>query len=180
VQYATTFNVSLGNTCTSNVTNHPTIIYATGACTIAGTFLARGVDNGVSGVAGDGGGSGGGGGGGAAAGTVGTASGYFNGFGFTTGGALGASSGGTGAAGNVPTLEMQRLIWTRAGGLYLGGGAGGGGGSAGPAGGKAGQGLVLSCASIDFSGVIDVSGAPGANSTANSVEPQQAVGRDMC
>lgn len=168
IKYATTFTVASGNTCTANVLDNPLTVYATGACTIAGAINARGVDGGVSLIA-DAGGAGGGGGGGAAAGATGTGSQFVNGVAGVsagTGGALGGNAGGNGAALGVAS---QRIEWTLARGYFLGGGKGGQGGSSGSAGGNGGQGVVLVCGSVNFTGAIDVSGAPGGASTGNSI-----------
>jgi hypothetical protein len=168
IKYATTFTVASGNTCTANVLNNPLTVYATGACTIAGAINARGIDGGVSLIA-DAGGAGGGGGGGAAAGVAGIGSQFVNGVAGVsagTSGTLGGNPGGTGAALGVAS---QRIEWTLARGYFLGGGKGGQGGSSGGTGGNGGQGVVLVCGSINFTGTIDVSGAPGGASTGNSI-----------
>jgi hypothetical protein len=170
IKYFTTFTVAGGNTCTDASTNAPTIIYATGACTIAGTLNARGADGGISGP-GDVGGSAGAGGGGTLAGTAGGNSQptYMTFTQYTPGGAAGAASGGTGGNGGTPGTSVQRGLWNFAHGQPLGGAAGGRGGSSGGLGGYGGQVVILQCASINFTGSIDVSGAPGADSTGNSL-----------
>jgi hypothetical protein len=168
-KYATTFTIANGATCTSNVVNTPVTIYATGACTIAGTLNARGIDGGSLSVgAVDYGGGGGGGGGGAAAGAVGISAAITN-FAVSTGGPGGALGGNVGIAAVALNANIARYAWNSATGWYHGGGVGGAGGSAGGAGGKGGQGIVLTCASINFTGAINVSGAPGGDSTGNSI-----------
>src|SRR5205807_1948963 len=107
----TTFTVSGGNTCTSNI-NNTLVIRATGTCTIAGTINARGVDLTNSSSIAIGGAAGGGSGGGAAAGasgssvTVNWASGG-GGVGLLSGGNAGASSGGNGFNGSTPAVTGQ-------------------------------------------------------------------------
>jgi hypothetical protein len=169
VKYLTTFNVSVGNTCTSNAINAPTIIYATGSCTIAGRLNARGVDSGV-GAVGDSGGSGGGGGGGTAAGTAGSTSQYSTMLytALTAGGTVGGAGGGAAGNGGSPGTSQQRTLWTTPHGILLGGAKGGAGGSSGGAAGPGGQALVLVCASINFTGTIDVSGQTGTAAAANT------------
>jgi hypothetical protein len=170
VKFATTFNVSVGNTCTANSAAQALTVYATGACTIAGTLNARGQDGGVS-TTGMLGATGGGGGGGAAAGIVGSASGIYPPTTTVFGGTAGVLSGGVGGAGSTPNVQSQRYGWTFASGNFTGGSKGGAGGSSGGAGGNGGQSLILVCASVSVAatGVIDVTGAAGGNSTGNSI-----------
>ena len=173
VKYATTFNVSVGNTCTANSTGVPLTIYATGACTIAGTLNARGVDGGSS-LLGDGGGSGGGGGGGTGAGLAGIIS-YIAAYSTTNAyqasgaGTAGTAGGNVGGNASAPSANAQRILWNNPRPGYYGGGAGGRGGSSGGLGGNGGQAVVITCASINFTGTIDVSGAVGANSSGNNL-----------
>ena len=173
VKYATTFNVSVGNTCTANSLSVPLTVYATGACTVAGTINARGGDGGSS-LLGDGGGAGGGGGGGTGAGVTGNFS-YIAAYGTAniyqasgagTGGLAGGAAGGNGA---TPSANAQRILWNTSRPGYYGGASGGRGGSTGGLGGVGGQAVVLTCASINFTGTIDVSGAAGANSSGNNL-----------
>ena len=173
VKYATTFNVSVGNTCTANSTGVPLTIYATGACTIAGTLNARGVDGGSS-LLGDGGGSGGGGGGGTGAGLAGIIS-YIaaytatNAYQASGAGVAGTAGGNVGGNATVPSANAQRILWNTPRPGFYGGAAGGRGGSSGGLGGNGGQAVVMTCASINFTGTIAVDGAAGANSSGNNL-----------
>lgn len=169
VIYATTFDIAAGNTCTVNFSGSglPLEVHATGACTIAGKILADGANKGGSnGGAGDGGASGGGGGGGSAAGSSASTNNLSV---YSAAQSGGASSGGAGPNGAALSTTQQRWSyhWPRA--MYTGGSRGGTGGSSGPSGGGGGQGILFVCGSINFSGVIDVSGAAGASSTGNSM-----------
>ena len=169
IKYATTFNVSAGHTCVGNSGNSPLIIFATGACTVAGTISARGVDD-TAAAFGTYGGAGGGGGGGTAAGTAGVSTLTSNGIlQIAAGGTAGTSSGGT--AGNGAAFSssgFQRAALQSALGVTLGGSKGGAGGSSGGGGGNPGQAVILDCASVVNTGIIDVSGAPGNPATANT------------
>ncbi len=153
-------------------TTMPLIIRSTGTCTIAGTISAS-PNTSSDGLTNNsfGGGSGGGGGGGTAAGSSGN-----SGNTGSSGGSAGAASGGAGGNGGTGNYwtELQRTISSQGVSLsnFLnkawGGAAGGAGGSSGGAGGAGGGVVILDCQSIDFTGTIDVSGAPGGNATANN------------
>jgi hypothetical protein len=164
VVFATTFTVSNGNTCTTTAGNGGFEIYATGACTIAGTLTA-GSNN--SALGGDFGGSGGGSGGGAAGGAAGSPSGNFQPLTLSAGGTAGGI-GAAGGAGNTISANQQRWVWTKPNGIFIGGARGAQGGSSGGAYGTGGPGILLSCASINFTGTINVAGIAGTSSAANS------------
>jgi hypothetical protein len=175
---ATSFQIDSGAyVYTSIVSSMGFVVHSQGACNLYGTMLLNGVKstwpNTNKGICGA---SSGGSGGGSAAGASGVAS-YpataEAGTGQTNGGAAGASSGGNGGNGASIASQLQRaLAADGAGGLdglYLTGATGVQGGSTGGAGGYAGQGLVMSCASINGTGgVIDLSGAYGMPPAANS------------
>jgi len=151
------------------------LAFVNGSCTIAGTIAATALVNVTSG---NGGGSGGGGGSGAALHTTGV-----NGSDsvvFGTANVVTAASGGVGggtrrsmtlpgAPGSTPTAASQKFVW---GGAItdgvLAGSQGGAGGNSGGVAGLPGGGVVLVCASINFSGTIDVAGGPGQNAAAGS------------
>lgn len=174
VKYYTNFTVPFGNTVT--VTGSGLTVYATGACTIAGTISA--VGGWTSSNSPMAGGPSGGSGGGTAAGTAGqnsfaTAASFGNAA--AIGGTAGASSGGAG--GNAATIgsanRMFLSIGGGTGGQYFAGGKGSQGGSTGGAGGGGGAGVTLICQSITgtdgtHTGIIDASGLPGVPPTANS------------
>ena len=151
--------------------NVPWVIRSTGTCTIAGTLSASASATGGLSGANAGAGSGGGGGGGTAAGSAGSTN-YPSG---TVGGSAGAGAGGAGGAGNPQSGNYAHTYAAR-GSLTgpsvttaLGGSAGGAGGSSGGAGGKGGGVVVLDCATINFTGTIDVSGGAGGASTGNNI-----------
>ena len=168
VEYATTFTVPLGQTCTVNTSTGLTV-HATGACTINGTLLAQS-NAGTSGALG---GSGGGGGGGTGAGTAGTGTIAYP---YVTspllgGGTAGTASGGAGGTGNAESATQQRQLYQAAGlndGLLLGGDKGGAGGSTGGAGGTSGGSVVLICGSITGTGTINASGIAGTAAPGNN------------
>ena len=169
------FNISAGATAYASLfggsLNVPWVIHSTGTCTIAGTLSAspNGPGGGLTGV-GVGGGGGGGGGGGTAAGSTGSATGYAA----ATGGTAGAASGGPGGIGSTTGNNYYQAFVST--GVFpgtpvntqYGGAAGGNGGSSGGAGGKGGGVVILDCATINFTGTIDVSGASGGNAEANN------------
>ena len=175
---ATSFQIDSGAyVYTSIVSSMGFVVHSQGACNLYGTMLLNGVKstwpNTNKGICGA---SSGGSGGGSAAGASGVAS-YpataEAGTGQTNGCSAGASSGGIGDNGASIASQLQRaLAADGAGGLdglYLTGATGVQGGSTGGAGGYAGQGLVMSCASINGTGgVIDLSGAYGMPPAANS------------
>jgi len=162
--------IAAGASVTFVSQNPPLILRSTGACTIAGSILANGVMGAVTNY----GASGGGGGGGAAGGSAGSNA------GIGTAGGSGGAIGGVGGAGN-PTLASMYNIFISgfgpntqalvAGGTIepFGGSKGGQGGSAGGAGGAGGGAVILDCASMNFTGTIDASGAVGGASTGNSI-----------
>jgi len=150
------------------------LAFVNGACTIAGTIAAGAfIDE-----SGNGGGSGGGGGSGApshTSGVNGADSVVFGTANIVTA-ATGGLGGGTrrsvnqpGAPGSTPTAASQKFIW---GGAItygvIGGSIGGAGGNSGGAAGLGGGGVGLVCASINFTGAIDVSGGDGLNAPSGS------------
>jgi hypothetical protein len=168
-QWVSSFTVSAGATVQSGG-NGPIIIRATGTCNVAGTIanspnFASG--QGVSG-AGDFGGGGGGGGGGAAAGRFGLSTVGNGGSPLVPGGLPGAAGGGPGGPGATTVPAQYRPLLS--GGTFwpVGGSRGGQGGSGGPLGGQGGGVVILVCHTINFTGTIDVSGAPGIGASANS------------
>jgi len=168
-QFRTTFTVSKGNTCTDSTANRSLVVYATGACTIAGTIIANGAAGGSSG-SGDYGAGGGGGGGGAAVANAGSTTGPST-HTYISSGAAGTAGKSGGNAGSVGSY-MQRVAFSNPVGivgLYQGGAAGGRGGSGGGMEGNGGQAVILICSSINFSGTIDVSGSVGSPSMGDNV-----------
>jgi hypothetical protein len=149
-------NVSTGATLYNNLTA-PLIIRATGTCTIAGTVSVSSNSSSFSGSSGA-----------------------------TSWGGAGGGGGGT-AAGNAGNLAqsvsigLQHMFLSNGMGpigleaasssaSVFGGSAGGANGADGPPGGKGGGAIVLVCATINFTGTIDASGAPGRSSTANNMD----------
>ncbi len=163
------FNVSPGATVMNAGGNGPLIIRATGACTIDGTVIGNGnsLGGGISG-SGDFGGGGGGGGGGAAAGQIGRTTTVISGIPIVNGGPGGSAGGGTGQNGGTPSRAQYQSFLSNGSPWPGGGGAGGRGGSAGGLGGDGGTPIIFVCNTIEFSGTIDVSGANGANATADN------------
>jgi len=174
-KFYTDFTVPSGKTVTVDASKGGLVVHATGACTIAGSIVARNQD-GSSGVTG---GSGGGGGGGAAAGAKGKSS-YptiaASGFGAEDGGAFGAANGRAAGNGASMPASLIRAFSNSGGGadgLYLLGAGGGQGANSGGAGGAGGGGVVLICASISgndgaYDGVIDASGGYGLPAAADA------------
>jgi hypothetical protein len=177
-KYYTSFQVDAGAYVYSNLGSVGTpVIHSQGACNDYGTILINGAKStwpsSNKGVAG---GSSGGSGGGSSAGTAGVLS-YpsvsESGYGQVGGGGAGAASGGNGNNGASSPVATQRSIVNAGGGgldgAYLSGSAGVQGGNSGGAGGYPGGGFIQICASINGTGgTIDMSGANGANATANS------------
>jgi len=174
-RWYTSFNVSPGATVVSKANNGPFIIRSTGTCTIAGNVSNSANTGGGGGVLnkGDIAGAGGGGGGGTNAGSAG-----LNGIGdqqlpVILGGSGGAGSGGAGANGASPKASQYHVL-IGAGSLWpVGGATGGNGGNngagtAGGAGGVGGGPVIFICQAINFTGMIDASGAPGKNAPANN------------
>lgn len=168
----------------TGATNIPMIIRCSGPMIIGGT-MAHSVNVTANGgivtlVNSWGGGAGGGGGGGTAAGSATVAIGI-SGQTALAAGSAGAALGGNGGNGGGPLQaqyqryfvnEMIPLVTQLSGVLpanSLGGQPGGAGGSGGPAGGRGGGLIILVAPSISLTGVIDVSGGPGANSTGNNI-----------
>ena len=172
-KYYTTFNVSSGATVT---VSSSLIVHATGACTINGNILANGaaVTIGATAPKGAGGGSSGGSGGGAAAGTAGNISyqnNVYTGYAAAAGGTGGGASGGNGGYGVAMAAGYQRGIVDGGFGLdmYLAAGAiGTAGGSSGGSAGEQGGSVILICASITGTGIIDAAGGYGNPPSANS------------
>jgi hypothetical protein len=164
------FNVSAGATVENAGGNGPLIIRATGACTIDGTIIANGnsIGGGISGN-GDFGGGGGGGGGGKGAGYQGKNTQVITGIPIVNGGLGGTAGGGAGQNGTT-TFKNQYQAFLSSGSSWPGGGANGGtgGGSGGATGGNGGTPVIFVCNTIEFSGLIDVSGANGGNATASN------------
>ena len=175
--YYSSVTVSAGATMFVNLyggnLNVPEVIRSTGTCTIAGTISASVNSSSTTGLSGGsiGGGAGGGGGGGAAAGTAGSST-LPSG---TAGGTAGAASGGGGGDGQPEGAQfLNQFVSTGsfagpAMTYQMGGASGGAGGSGGGAAGKGGGVVVLDCATINFTGTIDVSGAAGGNASGNNV-----------
>jgi len=164
------FNVSPGATVVVGSTNGPLVIRATGACTIAGTISNSpntAAGGGIT-VNGDFGGGGGGGGGGAAAGLAGLTTVGDGGVPIVNGGAGGAAAGGNGGNALSPVNTQYRLLLSGGSFWPVGASRGGQGGSHGGLGGNGGGPVIFVCNSMNFTGTIDVSGAPGAPATANN------------
>jgi hypothetical protein len=173
-RWFSSFTVSAGATVVSLANNGPFVVRSTGTCTVAGT-ISNSVNTGNGGGVlneGDLGGAGGGGGGGAVAGSAGLNSVGDGNVVIVAAGAKGAAGQNGGNAAS-PTLSQYRTLIS--GGTYwaVGGSTGGAGGGngAGVAGGKGGNGggpVILVCNTINFTGTIDASGAPGQPAPANS------------
>ena len=146
---------------------------STGSCTVAGTISVSANSsayNGITSVA-NYGGNGGSGGSGSAAGAAGLAD-------LPAGTAAASVAGGVaGNPGTTPGAQYQRIalsgfppyVGEMSATFYIyGGSAGGAGGTSGGAGGKGGGMVILDCASINFTGTIDVSGTAGGNAPGNS------------
>jgi hypothetical protein len=174
-RWMTSFSVSPGATVVSKANNGPFIIRSTGTCTIGGTISNSANTAGGGGILnkGDIAGAGGGGGGGTSPGSPG-----LNGIGdqqlpVVLGGAGGVAGGGAGGNGASPTPSQYHVLigagsmWP-VGGANGGSGGGSGGGTAGGSGGVGGGPVIFVCQSINFTGMIDASGAPGHNAPANN------------
>ncbi|MGA9668393.1 MAG: hypothetical protein WBQ94_04250 [Terracidiphilus sp.] len=174
-RWYTTFNVSSGAVQPMAQTG-PTVIRATGACTIAGVVTTSA--NYVFGIGTNGANwapGGGGGGGGTLAGAAGGTGNGNQGAG--SAGAITGGNGGNGSLGNGAGPSFQKLFV--AGGFQLslatsssfmnyGGGPGGAGGSSGGVGGLGSPPITIVCGSINFTGQVDVSGGYGTPASANS------------
>lgn len=177
--YYTTFTIQNGETCTS--TGDPLVIRATGACTIAGTLTNSPITGGAGSGAtatGDWGGSSAGSGAGAANGTAGKATQVTKtgnvqvlSGGGTAGTATGGN-GGNGANGSSPAATGSAFAFRdflEQGQQFCVGGAGGvQGGSSGTNGASGGGCIILACASINFTGTVDVRGGAATPVTGNS------------
>jgi hypothetical protein len=174
-RWLTSFNVSPGATVVSKANNGPFIIRSTGTCTIAGTVSNSANTAGGGGVLnkGDIAGAGGGGGGGANAGSAGLNGVADQQLPVILGGAAGAASGGAGGNGASPTASQYHVLigsgsmWP-VGGATGGNGGGNGAGAAGGNGGVGGGPVIFVCQTINFTGRIDASGAPGQPAPANN------------
>jgi hypothetical protein len=177
--YFTNFTVPYGTTVVPSNGGMSLVVHATGTCTIAGLIAANGANSNAA-YAGLGGATGGGSGGGVSVGALGVGSGAtltatYN-TGAPAGGSAGAITGGNGGNGNAMPQNLQRAVTNTSGGMDgmgLSGGAGAVGANSGGAAGYAGTGVVLDCAAIvgtdgTHVGIIDVSGAQGSPSAANS------------
>jgi hypothetical protein len=164
-QWFSSFNVSAGATVIILGGNGPLIIRSTGACSVAGTVSNSFNSGGGFGINGSGDFGGGGGGGGGGATNVGGAGRNTVGDGgvpIVNGGNGGPVGGGNGSNGNAVVPPQYRMILSSGSFWPVGGSIGGaGGGPSGGAGGHAGGPVILVCNSINFTGSIDVSGAPG-------------------
>jgi hypothetical protein len=164
------FTVAAGATAVTTGGNGPIVIRSTGTCTIAGTVSDS--PNSGAGVTitggGDFGGSGGGGGGGSTTGQSGFSTLADANLPINAGGAGGAAGGSNGGDGVTPVPQQYRLLL--GGGTFwpVGGGMGGQGGGNGGAGGTGGGPIIFVCQTINFTGTLDVSGGPGADSPGNS------------
>jgi hypothetical protein len=171
------FTVASSATVVNTTINSPVIIRSTGACTVNGTISNSVNTAGGKGINfnGDFGGAGGGGGGGA----VGALVEGQNGLGTVGIGGLpidnGGPGGGAGAAGGVgQSVDRGQFHMILSSGTFwpVGGSAGGQGGcnGHGKCGGNGGAGggpVILICSSLNFTGTIDASGAPGAPAPIN-------------
>ena len=174
-RWVSSFNVSAGATLVVASNNGPLIIRSPGTCNIAG-MISNSVNTGNGGGVlneGDFGGAGGGGGGGALAGRGGLESVGPGGLPIVNFGSKGAAGGGAGGnAQSTTTGQLHELLsggtfWPNGGGT---GGVGGGNGSgaSGAQGGNGGGPVIFVCNTINFTGAIDVSGAPGSPATADN------------
>jgi hypothetical protein len=171
-RWVSSFTVSAGATLVVAANNGPLIIRSPGTCTVAGT-ISNSVNTGNGGGVlneGDFGGAGGGGGGGTLAGKGGLLSVGPGGLPVVDSGPKGAANGGAG--GNAQSTTTGQLHELLSGGAFwpIGGGTGGVGGSSGSGtggqGGNGGGAVILVCNAINFTGTIDVSGAPGSSAPA--------------
>ena len=164
------FNVWAGATVVVGSTNDTLVIRSTGTCTIAGTISnsPNTANGGGMTVNGDFGGGGGGGGGGTAAGFAGLTTVGDGNIPIVGGGAPGAAAGGNGGNGVDPVNTQYQLLLSGGSFFPVGGSRGGRGGSGGGLNGNGGGAVILVCNSMNFTGTIDVSGAPGAPATANN------------
>ena len=166
------FNVAAGATIYNFAGNGPTIIRSTGACTIAGNITNSPNSFGSAGITAYGDFGGGGGAGGAGATAAGHNGKWTVGNGWVeivNGGNAGNPPAGNGQNGSSPVKTQYRSLLST-GSFWPGGGSVGGAGG-GPAGGKAGNGggaVILVCNSINFTGLIDVSGGAGGAPTADN------------
>jgi len=160
--------LTLGNAGTTNTTaqNYPRaaiIVHSPGVCTVAGAIAGSAI---VTGGGGGGTGGGGGGGGSGAAGGNGNSAGAFganSNIAYSTGGNGGATGANVGlSCSSTITASTKQWLSGMINTLGIcGGGAGGAGGSGGGAGGNGGGCVVLDCATVNFTGSINVSGANG-------------------
>lgn len=174
-RWFTSFNVSPGATIVSKANNGPFIVRSTGTCTIGGTISNSVNTAGGGGVLnkGDIAGGGGGGGGGTKSGSAG-----WNGVGdqnvpIVSGGTAGSAGGGAGGNAASPGPSQYHVLLGSGSMWPVGGATGGAGGSngAGTAGGMGGNGggpVILVCNTINFTGTIDASGAPGQPAPVNN------------
>jgi len=173
-RWYTSFTVSPGAAVVSTATNGPFIIRSSGTCTIGGTISNSVNTAGGGGVLnqGDLGGAGGGGGGGAKAGVAGLNGVVDQQLPVIIGGTAGAAGGGTGGNAASPTPSQYHTLISSGSQWPVGGATGGaGGGNGGTAGGKGGNGggpVILICNTLNFTGTIDASGAPGQPAPANN------------
>jgi hypothetical protein len=165
----TNFTVAAGATVTNASSNSAIVIRATGTCTVNGT-ISNSVNSGSFGTSGDGdfGGGGGGGGGGTGAGSWGETTQVIPNIPLVNGGIGGNAGGGAAGSGRSTTINQYQMFMSVGSDWPSGGGAGGQGGSNGAAGGNGGGPVILVCDIIDFTGTIDVSGAPGGNAAGNN------------
>lgn len=174
-RWVNSLNVAAGATLVVASNNGPLILRSPGTCTVAGT-ISNSVNTGNGGGVlneGDFGGAGGGGGGGALSGRGGLLSVGPGGLPIVNFGSKGAANGSAGGnAQSTTTGQLQELL---SGGTFwaIGGGTGGvgGGNGSGTAGGQGGNGggvVILVCKTINFTGKIDVSGAPGSPAPADN------------
>lgn len=175
--YYTNFTVPYGNTVTS--TGRGLTVHATGACTIAGSILDTGLNNYNFGKGYLAGGAGGSGGGAAGASATYTECDDLGGVRCNIGGFAGSAGGGNGGnwsglGGTVtPAMRLALEAGGIGGGAWIMGTTGQNGGSSGGAGLPGGGHIALICGSITgtdgtHTGTIDVSGAYGNPSAANS------------
>jgi hypothetical protein len=159
----------------------PLFLHCSTSATIAGT-VSYSINTGNSsainvGTAFYGGGSGGG-GFGAANGAAG--SGYLT----ATGGGSAGTSGVAGGNGTAAPVYVRQLLldslfpYTSTTGC--GGPIGGTGGSSGPSGGRGAGCIIISAPTFSFTGTCEVSGQPGATSTANAVGASGGGGGGVC
>jgi len=174
-RWFSSFSVSAGATVVSTANNGPFIIRSTGTCTVAGT-ISNSVNTAHGGGVlnkGDVGGSGGGGGGGTQAGAAGLPGVADQQLPVIISGTAGVAGGGTGGNGVSPTPSQYHTLVSSGtpwpvGGATGGAGGGNGAGTAGGTGGNGGGPVILICNTINFTGTIDASGAPGKPAPANN------------